>query len=353
MTRALVSLALAPLLLAIAPQALEAQTEPPGTCIGRNCGRDLGFPVEHCHVRQGGDPNGDEICWSRLAADFACEQLGFFVNIPCPLASGEDPLAAAFATLAPTAFGGFDVFRAQIRRPATARAAAAAAASAAASASGQDDDVHVSEITTALELDSWELAGQDGETLGARFTWQRETETSRLFGAAASHQRAEPDGGDAASLTTVTGNFGHGLGETWKWSVNGTASRLGGALDETLLGGGAQIWFNHVRDDGGVFSGGVTAQLTTSDADNADDVTILGAGASYGLPIGQRFTLDLEVYGVRILDPEVDDDLFFTVGAQLGIYVSPRFGLVFGYRVLEGIDELESGTITFGSSTRF
>ncbi|HUF77839.1 MAG TPA: hypothetical protein VMR44_02865 [Thermoanaerobaculia bacterium] len=346
-------------------------------CIGRFCGLERGFEARHCHLRPGGDPAGDDYCWSSLPADFACEELGYTVNAICPEpAALTGPVGQQLLTLA-----GYGQFRSQIVRPATARMAArdlmaaAAAAGEAADGDGDDEDgeeaddaaedgeedgadryrIPLSEITTALEYESWELGGLDGETTGIRFDWLRETETGILLGAAASYQDASPDGGDSTGLLNGQLSVGHTLGAgatAWSWGAFGTVSDVSGPVDDTLVGGGARLAFARYFAGGQVLSGGILGQYQTSD-ELEDDLINFGAGAAYGFPLGERFALDFELYAVNVIEPEIDDDTFFTGGGMFSVYFSPRFTLTLGARVLEGIDELDSLTYSLGSSTRF
>ena len=337
-------------LAAAAPAQAQRQGQ---TCVGRNCGRELGFAVEHCHIRAGGDPNGDQVCWSSLPADFACEQMGFDVNVVCPAAGG---LASGLGSLLVTAVGGYNVFRTEIRRTAVARAAAAAPP-AAGEAPGEEGEgrtrLHIGEIHAALEYEDWTLARVDGDTPGARFSWRREAESGRLLSAAASYQRAEDDNGASADLASASFAAGHDLGDTWRWSVNATASHLSGIVDLNLYGGGAQLYFESSFAGGQVLSGGATYQYTASDESGSEDFQVVGAGIAFGFPLGRRLTLDLDLFAVDVLQPDLADDFFYTAGAELGVYLTPRLGLVAGYRVLEGIDDLTSGTFTLGGSTRW
>lgn len=356
---ALAALAAATLVASATPALAQLEGR---TCVGRHCGRLLGFPVEHCHVRQGGDPGGEQVCWSSRRGDFACELMGFTVNVPCP---GVGGLAAGLASQVATSVGGFNVFRTEIRRTATPRAALEGAPAAAAPEEGEPAEgepegqpgaaavLRFGEIRSALEYEDWTLSGVDGETPGARLSWRRELEGGLLVSAAGSYQRAEADGGVSADLASASAALGHTLGDRWRWSVNATASDLSGFLDLRLLGGGAQVWFESYRPDGRVLSGGVTYQLTTVDEPGVDDFQTAGAGVAYGFPIGRRLTVDLDLFAVGILEPDLPDDLFYTGGAELGVYLTPRFGLTAGYRVLEGIDGLDSGTLTLGAGTRW
>lgn len=341
----------------IAPRPAAAQQGQ--TCIGRTCGRDMGFPIEHCHIRPGGNPNGNDICWSSLL-DFACENMGYEINIACPAGVGIPPLvgnAGGISSQLPTALGAQNIFNNQLRTSATPRMAQeeADAAEEQESDSGSGGAVHFSQMTTALEQDSWDFAGAEGETLGARFDWRRETETGMLWGAAASYQQAEPDVGDSTDLINGSVSFGHRIGESiWKWSASATVSHFSGLVDDTLYGGSGQLSFDKGFDNGAVLSGGVVGQYLLSDSDGGDDdVQTLGYGLAYGFPLGQRFALDFDAYGVSILEPDIQDDNFYTFGAMLTAYLSQRFGLTLGYRILEGIDELDSDTLTFGVSTRW
>lgn len=337
-------------------------------CIGRTCGADMGFPIEHCHIREGDSPDTDEVCWSS-EFDFACEERGFVVPIFCPTAAGE-PVGGVAGAIGQqgVVLSGYNQFRSQIVRPATARMAERDAAAAEGEEDGEegedgeedDEDagygIHLSEITTALEYEDWELAGLQGETVGLRFDWLRETATGFLVGASASYQDASPDQGESTELINGQLSFGHTLGgggETeWSWAAFGTVSDISGIVSDTLLGGGARIGFARYFAGGQVLSGGVLGQVQTAD-ELDDDLINVGAGAAFGFPVGQRFALDFEAYVVNVVEPEVVDDTFYTGAGMFSVYFSPRFTLTLGARVLEGIDDLDSVTYTVGSSTRF
>jgi len=342
------------------PAAAQRQGE---ICIGRFCGLDQGFDARHCHIRPGGDPDGDDYCWSSLPADFACEEIGYTVNLPCPLRT-DAAVGAVGQQLA--VLSGYNQFRSQIVKPAAARKAeedARAAQEAEEAEEGDEGDedegagyaVHLSEITTALEYEDWELAGQQGETVGARFDWLRETETGMLWGASASYQEASPDRGESIELVNGQLSVGHtfGAGGTeWSWGAFGTVSDLSGPVSDTLVGAGGRLAFSRYFEGGGVLSGGVLGQYQASD-ELDDDLVNVGAGAAYGFPVGERFALDFELYAVNVIEPEVVDDTFYTGAGMFSLYLSPRFTLTLGARVLEGIDRLDSLTYTLGGSTRF
>lgn len=324
------------------------------TCIGRFCGLDRGYQARHCHIRPGGDPDGNDYCWSSLPADFACEQLGYTVNLACPLGAdaGVGAVGQQIAVLS-----GYNQFRSQIVRPATARMAEE---DLRAEAEEDDEDeersgLHLSEISTALEYEDWELAGQEGETVGIRFDWLRETETGMLWGASASYQDASPERGESTELLNGQLSIGHILGSApteWSWAAFGTVSDVSGPVEDTLLGGGVRFSFAHYFEGGPVLSGGLLAQYQTADQAE-DDLINLGTGLAYGLPLGRRFALDFELYYVTVYEPDVVDDSFFTGAGMFSVYLSPRFTLTLGARVLEGVEGLDSITYTLGSSTRF
>lgn len=318
------------------------------TCIGRTCGRALGFRIEHCHRRPGADPHSSDVCWA-ATFDGACEALGYTVPVDCPR-GGTLGLAAAGQTASslPTAVGGFSIFSQQILHGLEPRPPAAGG-------DGEGEGgAYFSEVTTSVERDAWSFAGRDGETTGARFTWRREGEQGLILGAAGSYLRAAPARGESEVLSSASGSAGSLIGASaFRWSVNATASRLSGLLDLTLYGGGAQLYFNRELARGAAFNGGLTVQYSATDEQGFEDVTVAGGGLSYGLPLGRRLTANLEAYAVTVLEPRVEDDLFYTLGAQLGLYLSPRLSLTLGYRLLGGIAGLESDTLTFGGSTRF
>ena len=136
--------------------------------------------------------------------------------------------------------------------------------------------------------------------------------------------------------------------------VNATVSDFSGLHDDTLLGGSGFLAFSRYSDKGSILSGGVLFQFLSSDT-QPDDVQTVGYGLGFGFPIGNRLALDLEAYGVSILEGELvpGDDSLYTAAGQLSLYLTSRFALMLGYRVLEGIDGLDSQTFTFGGSTRW
>lgn len=174
-----------------------------------------------------------------------------------------------------------------------------------------------------------------------------------MLTAAGSYQQAETDGGVSADLVSASGAVGRTLGDTWRWSVNGTVSNLSGFFELNLYGAGAQLYFENYFSGGQVFSGGATYQFTAIDEAGFENYQTVGAGVAFGTPLGRRLTVDLDLFAVSVVEPDLPDDAFYTAGAELGIYLTPRLGMTFGYRVLEGIDDLDSGTVTLGASTRW
>jgi hypothetical protein len=338
-----------------------------GFCLGRNCG--IEDPTFHCHSRN----SQQNECWDQL--DDACEDVpGFRVRAgeatSCSL--GGDvlaPLGALGGAQNLTLVGGHEVFRGQLRRPLVTRAEAAERAAEAAGDDDDDDDdgeedgeadadaaFHFDEMATALEREDWQLAGTDGETLGAHFGWLRQTGSGHRFSAAASYQRADPDGGDAADLVHLDVGYGHTLDwgdwAEWHWGLGATFNRLDARVEQDSSGGTGQLGLYKAFDNGHQLSGGLVLQfLSGSDLDA--DLKTIGVGAAYGVPIGQRLGVDVELYHVSVLDTVLTQDRFLTAAALVSWYVSPRFGLTLGYRVLEGIDDLDSRTITLGTSSRF
>lgn len=329
------------------------------TCIGRFCGREMGFDAEHCHIRPGGDVDGDDYCWSSLPFDLACEDLGYTVNLPCPQGAAEFPgLGAGLVSLSPSLLGGYDTFRSEIRTGAVSRAAAeeSGAEESEEEAAAASRSLRFSTITTALEHEQWELAGADGDTTGLRLDWERQTEAGWIWGVAGSYQDANPDRGQSTQLARGQFNLGRIFAaddaSEWKWTLHGTVADVSGGVSDTLFGGGGSLAYRRYASNGHVFSAGLLAQVQTSD-DLDDDVQTVGAGLGYGFPIAQRLTLDFELFGTTLLDDVVEEDTFYTAAALLGVYLSPRFALTVGTRTLQGIDDLDSTTFTLGTSTRF
>jgi hypothetical protein len=325
-------------------------------CVGVNCGAN--DPSFHCHSR---NALGNE-CWDQV--DNACEAVTGFSRTeafscfePGPGTQG----AVGIAGQLPTAIGGFNTFRSQIRRPAVSRKATEDLElqdlQEIDDASGDDDDggaVYIAEMTAALEHETWDLLGVEGKTNGIRFGWQRQNPSGGLWGVAASYQQAESDvGGDSTDLINANFSYGHTLGssEIWQWSASATISDLSGFVDETLIGASGQLSFQKDLSNS-LLSGGLVLQYQTADQLD-DDIATVGLGLAWGIPLGRRLTLDFDVYAVNIVEPALDDDLFYTLGGSLGYYFSRRFALNLGYRVLEGIDGLDSSTITLGSISRW
>lgn len=334
-----------------------------GFCLGSNCGSE--DPTFHCHSRN----SQRNECWDQF--DDACENVpGFSVRNGEATSCGaggdvQAPIGAIGGAQSLTLAGGHEVFRSQLRRRMVTRAEAAQRAAEQAAAGDDDDDdetdedaaaFHFDEMTSALEREAWQLAGTDGETLGAHFGWLRQTGSGHRFSAAASFQRSEPDVGDSADLLHVDAGYGHSLDwgdwAQWSWGVAATFNQLAAETDQDSSGGTGQLGLYKPFDNGHQLSGGLVFQFLTGD-DLDEDLKTIGAGAAYGLPIGERFAIDFEAYHVSLIDTVVADDSYCTAAALVSWYVSPRFGLTLGYRVLEGIEGLDSHTLTLGSSSRF
>ena len=351
-------------------------------CIGPNCGEALtdpsgDGPTFHCHsVNARGeqcwdadpgsgtvDPDGSpitEIC--NLIPGFNLQpsfsEVPLNVQQEAAISCEEAGVGGATADHLLVGVGGYDIFRSQIRRTARPRMVRDADRDRAQESAGAGG-AHFSEMTTSVELSSWELRGIGGETPGGRFAWRRQSESGHLLGLAASYQDAEPDFGEPSELLNASFSYGHTLGPVWSWSVSGTYSDLRGGLDDTLLGASGLLGFSNYSERGTVVSGGVILQYLDSDR-QPDDLQTAGYGVAFGFPVGRRLAIDLEGYGVsildgdiRILDGEPVDDTFFTVAGMLSIYATPRFAVTLGYRTLEGLDELDSESFTFGASTRW
>lgn len=367
--------------IASAPAAAQdlCQTEFQGQCcLGANCGEALtaasgGEVTYHCH-----SVNAQGVqCWD-IAPDFditfeACNGIpGFNLQeipvlgavatqvVPVTAVSCEAAgVGGATADQQLIGIGGYDIFRSQIRRVARPRIVRESEESEVEAEAEGGAGSHFSEMTTSVEMASWELRGISGETPGGRFAWRRQSESGSLLGLSASYQDAEPDFGEPSELLNTSFSYGHTLGSYWTWSLSGTYSDLSGPVDDTLLGGSCVIGFSNYTDSGTVVSGGVVLQYLDSDR-LQDDLQTAGYGFAFGFPIGRRLALDLEGYGVSILDGGVPiiegeplDDNFYTAAAMLSIYATPRFAVTLGYRTLEGLGELDSESFTFGASTRW
>lgn len=319
-------------------------------CVGINCGADLaGW---HCHTV---NAQGNQ-CWD--AQDDMCEMVPGFGRLD-PGSSFCDPATVTVGGLGGTigtqaaALGGFNQFRSQIAKRAAPRFAEPSTTSEEGDAGG-GGGFHFSEIVAAGEYEQWNLFGLEGTTSGLRLSWNRETENGHILGVSGSYQEAEPDFGDSTELIDLNASYGRALGSMWRWGVSANLSDVGGFVDSQLYGAGGHVSFASYRLNGHVFSGGLIARFSTSSDELIDqDLTTVGAGVAYGLPIGQRFSLDLDAYGINVVDPTLDDDLFYLLGAQFGVTFTPRLTLHVGYRILEGIDALDSDTFTLGFASRW
>lgn len=376
-------------------------------CTGPNCG--AGVPEYECYSVS----TANVQCWGRpidltlperqTITVNACEQLPDFqliVQIGTVVLDREPPTAMACGAVIADGsvnnqllrgLGGYSLFESQILKRAEPRIVREAAVAAAGGPAGDEpEDVEIaaeegaeeadeedqgvavlSEITTSIEVGDWEFRSVEGDSSGVRLFWRREGETGRLYGLSASYQEADPDLGNSTRLLNGNFSIGHTMGDSGSWGLNATVSEFSGLHDDTLLGGSGYLAFSRYSDKGSVFSGGVLFQYLSSDQ-ATDDVQTVGYGVGLGFPIGRRLALDLEAYGVSILETyrvslpalETDgivlaeselraDDSFYTAGAQLSLYLTSRFALMLGYRLLEGIDDLDSQTYTFGGSTRW
>ncbi|MBI2567514.1 MAG: hypothetical protein HYV63_10825 [Candidatus Schekmanbacteria bacterium] len=344
--------------------ALLAGTAHGDYCIGESCGAGkLGW---HCHgVSQAG-----EECWDAL--DDNCEEVGRWPDA-CPDRALNDPLATS--TLAPTFIGSYNIFAGEIRQGAAPRLLRRdlEAEEAGDEEEGEEEvkpgvqaakkrrAYQFSTMTTNLERESWSLdytklgAGTiDGTTLGARFNWVRQSEGGGLFGFNLSHQQAEPDGAsDKTSLSNLNMLFGHTIGRERivRWTLGLAVTHLDAVtFDSTLLGGNAKVYVNKFFANGMALSGGVVGQASYG---KDEDTASVGAGAAFGVPFADRFAVDFDVYGVKVLRPDSFSDVFYTVGSIFSFYISPRFALALGARGLFGLQDVKSTAITFGTSTRW
>lgn len=364
-------------------------------CTGPGCG--AGVPAYSCHSVS----TANVQCWGRnlqgeLGPFNACELVPGFRLTEIP--GGEAPTATAcFGVVAGSSvndrllrgIGGYTLFESQILRRAQPRIARETAATreeaddettpdeeSALESETEDSEAAATaavfaDISTTLEAGNWDFRSFEGDAAGLRLFWTREGETGRTFGVSGSYQESDPDFGESTRLLNGNLSFGHTVGASASWGVNATVSDFSGIVDDTLIGASGFLAFSRYSDSGSVFSGGVLFQYLSSDR-ATEDVQTVGYGAGFGLPVGKRLALDVEVYGVSILEtyriplpaliqdgesvlqPDlVSDDSFFTAGAQVSFYITPRFAVMLGYRVLEGIDDLDSQTFTFGGSTRW
>lgn len=323
--------------LLVVPLAASAQF-----CIGNNCGVGRG-PSWHCHSI---NSSGVQ-CWDH--SDDSCEsQPGFSTASGAQVCSvgGGGAVGSQLPTL-----GGVTIFKTTIQTLAVPRSLAGDVSGVAGEGQG-GGGAHFAQLTTAAELESWDIGGFEGETTGLMFGYNKQNEGGRIVGFGASYQEAEPDVGTSSELMNLNISYGHTLGETWKWGVSGVYNDLSGLFDDTFMGGAAHLSFNSYQPNGSVLSGGVIAQFLTADT-APDDYQTVSVGLAYGIPIAQRMAVDFDAYYTSVLEPDTANDSFFNLGGTLSYYMSSRFGLTLGYKVLEGLDNFDSSTITLGTSSRW
>lgn len=338
-------------------------------CLGIDCGADKAS--YRCHSVSAA---GVE-CWSpddgcEVAAGFSRERDG---ALPCPLRLSSFPGSGLIAVI-----GGREVLHEGFppRRPgAQTRSTQGLEGAPPRPSPGPRNEAagaHFDAVTTTLEREDWSFADTRGKTWGAAVAWLRETATGHRFSAEVSAQRAEPRAeprgepklGAEAELVHVAVGYGHRLElpgrlselEAW-WGVaaQGTQLDLGAAgADGTGRFGGATAHLAAARTfvSGGRLAGAVVLQGNTGD-DLGEDLTSVGLGAAYDLPIGRRVLVQLEVFAVRLMGSAASEDEFAHLAALGTWFASERFALTLGYRTLEGVAGLESATVTLGASRRF
>lgn len=342
---------------ALGGQALLSAPAAAVTCVGRTCGRDQGFAVSSCFIRPQGDPHGTKVCWSS-EFDLSCQRQGFSVPILCPAGSLGGPSLGAGSSQIATAVGGFNDFLNQVAQPAVPRQQLvdiAADQQAAKTAAGEVHGVHFSEVTTSYEHEAWRLDGSSGATNGGRIGWNHESENGGLWGAAASYQDAVPDSGSSIGLVNLTVDAGHTFDQQgiFRWALHATGSQFSGLADQTLYGGGGQLYFNKPFEGGPTLSGGVILNYMTG-SDLPQDVLAVSYGVAYGFPVGPRLAINLEAFGSHLAQPDVDGARnFYLLGGMGSVYLTRHFSMTLGYRSMLGIHELRSNTFTLGASTRW
>ena len=215
-----------------------------GFCVGVNCGaNDASF---HCHSE---NALGNQ-CWDQF--DDACEAVPGFSRaeaFPCNQTGGNAAVAGGVGGQLGVAVGGVNVFRSQIRQPATsnlARQQEEASQEAQdlendteGGAEGEDgvsakDVIFFTDISAALEYETWDFLGAEGTTSGLSFGWQRTKDSGGHYGISASYQQADPDGGgDSLDVINAGFDIGHSIGNSkiWKWSLGATVSSFSGFFE--------------------------------------------------------------------------------------------------------------------------
>jgi|CXWL01.1.fsa_nt_gi hypothetical protein len=333
-------------------------------CLGVDCGRDK--ESYRCHSI---DARGVE-CWS---PDDGCERAAGFSRERegarrCPLRVASFPGGGLTRVL-----GGWSVLDGPGARAASARAdrspAPIPSPEGGTGLEGERGGGHFDAVTTTVEREDWTLPAARGETWGAAVSWLRETASGRRFSAEASAQRSEPTDRPAAELVHGAVGFGHSLAppprlpalEAW-WGVAVEAAELdeggfeGGGLGaiapRRFAGASAHLGVGRSFASGRRVAGAVVFQILTGH-DLGDDLATVGLGGAWDLPLGSRFLLEIEAFGVEILTPDQPEDRFVHLSALGTWFASPRFALTLGYRTLEGLSGLDSRTVTLGASRRF
>ena len=99
--------------------------------------------------------------------------------------------------------------------------------------------------------------------------------------------------------------------------------------------------------------------LTFSNADKQSQ-TLMNGGASYGIPIGEKLTTTLDMFGTFILassydghDLDIDDPFMLNSGVYCSYLLSSLFNLNFGLKKVFFVEDFSSTELTLGANYRF
>ena len=99
--------------------------------------------------------------------------------------------------------------------------------------------------------------------------------------------------------------------------------------------------------------------LTFSNADKQSQ-TLMNGGASYGVPIGEKLTTTLDMFGTFILassydghDLDIDDPFMLNSGVYCSYLLSSLFNLNFGLKKVFFVEDFSSTELTLGANYRF
>jgi hypothetical protein len=212
------------------------------------------------------------------------------------------------------------------------------------------------EISSLLEIGRFSLLDEDGLQVAFKALAERSWESKLTLSLNAGYEHFSLDDldGDGNGYLINLGahrEFLNGLIKaggllTWQFVE---AEILGVSEEINSFGAGV---FAAVRKDFGpvILSGGLLYKFLQDTGDSERSNHLLSYGMEVGVPIGQQFVVNLEVF--QINDLERDEDPLI-VGASVSFFATPRWGVTLGWKTILNIDGLTSHEGIVGASGRF